>query len=205
MKKFVFFDVGGVLIKDFSANDGWSSLKNALGLASNDVTAFDAYWSRVTPSACTTLDVDDLLPEIQEEFGIVLEKDFSLLAEFVERFEKSGIMQSVCDKVSEQHSVGLLTNMYPRMFDAILEKGLLPSCDWQAVVDSSRVKTAKPDARIFRIAEEMSGVSPADILFVDNTMEHLKAAESLGWSVFHFDAKQPDVSAQKLLEYLSLH
>lgn len=204
MDTFIFFDVGGVLIKDFSSNNGWNDLKTSIGLPLKEWDAFDSYWAAMTYKLCTTIDADDLISDIQNKFSVNFSKDFSLLAEFVSRFEKSEVMQKVCDIVSERHSLGLITNMYPRMYSEIERRGLMPYCSWETIIDSSDVKVAKPNQEIFKIAEQASGRKPEEILFVDNTKENLDVAKSIGWDVFHFNSKSPLTSSDKLLKYLSV-
>ncbi len=202
MAKFIFFDVGGVLLKDFSANNGWNELKNTIGLTPEKFSDFDAYWSAMAERICTTTDVDTLISEINERFQTTMSPDMSLLSEFVNRFELSPVMQDVCTQVASSYQVGLLTNMYPRMLDEIMGRNIMPICSWDIVIDSSVVGVAKPSAEIFQIAEAHTGCKPNDITFIDNTNEHLEAATARGWNVLYFDPQRPEMSATRILKKL---
>ena len=202
MPKFIYFDVGGVLIKDFTANAGWNNLLKAVNVPNEKEAAFAMYWNELAPQICTTIDVDTLIPEINERFETTIDLNSSLLSEFVNRFEASPTIQKVCDVVAKDCSVGLLTNMYPRMLDEIMKADIMPTCDWDIVIDSSKVGAAKPNPKIFQIAEEQCGEAPADILFIDNAVEHLEVAADRGWDTYYFDPKTPEQSANAVLAYL---
>ncbi len=48
----------------------------------------------------------------------------------------------------------------------------------------------KPSAEIYQQLEEDSGVSPADLLFADDRLDNIQAADARGWQTHHFDAPQ---------------
>lgn len=50
---------------------------------------------------------------------------------------------------------------------------------------SFRMGLAKPDAEIFRVAMAEASLAPAETLFVDDSEENCRVAESLGMHVFH--------------------
>lgn len=54
---------------------------------------------------------------------------------------------------------------------------------FEPIVLSSQEKVAKPDAKIYQIAIERSGVKPQEILFIDNRQENITAAKNLGIKV----------------------
>ncbi|MBG0854786.1 HAD-IA family hydrolase [Streptomyces spinoverrucosus] len=54
------------------------------------------------------------------------------------------------------------------------------------VVSSARVGLVKPDPRIYRIAAGLTGVPLDRCLFVDDTLENVRAAAALGMATVHF-------------------
>lgn len=94
--------------------------------------------------------------------------------------------------------------MYPEMLDAIKEKGLLPNSNWAAVIDSSIDKVKKPDKGIFELAEKRAGFSGQEILFVENGMKHIKAANDFGWQTFWYDSSNYSQSSKKLADHLGI-
>ncbi len=200
MISFVYFDVGGVGLLDFSETNKWNELKQSLGIIdAKQSKLFDQVWKRYRSSICINYDVDQILPTLQKEIGLNIHEHYSLLKDFVNRFEKNKTIWPVMNTIQKTCRVGLLTNMYPRMFQLIQQKELLPHITWDVVVDSSVVMLQKPDVRIFQYAEKESKVHRERILFVDNTLSHIEAARQFGMQVFHYDVSNPSSSSQKLL------
>jgi 2-haloacid dehalogenase len=55
---------------------------------------------------------------------------------------------------------------------------------------SGYMKVVKPDARIYQMVEEDSGVSPAALLFADDRDDNIAAAKARGWQVHRFEGPQ---------------
>lgn len=55
---------------------------------------------------------------------------------------------------------------------------------------SGALKVIKPDARIYEILEQDSGVAPADLLFTDDRTDNIAAARARGWRTHHFDGPE---------------
>ncbi len=90
--------------------------------------------------------------------------------------------------------------MYPGMFAAIKEKGLLPNVPWEIVIDSSVVGMKKPERPIYDLAREKAGVKNEEIFFVDNVPNNITAAKNLGWHTFLYDPVHAEESSQRLLQ-----
>ncbi|PRY93356.1 2-haloacid dehalogenase [Hasllibacter halocynthiae] len=52
---------------------------------------------------------------------------------------------------------------------------------------SGQLGTIKPEARIYEIVEEESGVRPEHLLFTDDRAENVEAAAARGWQTHRFD------------------
>lgn len=165
MIKFVYFDVGGTLMKDFSGSE---NDKHNLEICRN-------------------------------KFPI----EFSAVCEIAEKFKKNESIWPIVQEVSKHCRTGLLTNMYPGMFEIIKQKSLLPKIDWEIIVDSSIEGFAKPDIEIFEIAQKKAGVNNEEILFIDNNSENVKVAKNFGWKTFWYDSKDYELSSKNLLEYIN--
>ena len=202
MISFVYFDLGGVVIQDFSGTNKWEELKSVIGITPKNRVAFDALWARHQDRLGIDFDVDWYIPEIEKECNITFPKNFSLLHEFVNRFEKNGSIWPILETIHKSYRIGLLTNVYPKMLDEIKMRKILPLIQWDVVVDSSIVGCQKPDPKIFAIAQKLSGVENDQILFVENSIENVKAATSLGWKTFHYDSTNSEISNTALLKCL---
>ena len=71
----------------------------------------------------------------------------------------------------EQYQLGIVTNGYTQSQQGRLEaSGLMPL--FECVVISEEAGVAKPDARIFEIALSTLRVSPADVLYIGDSIKH---------------------------------
>jgi putative hydrolase of the HAD superfamily len=204
MVKFVYFDVGGTVIKDFSGTNNWDNLKKEIGIKDDQYERFDLLFDKHL-EINTTREVDTLKPLIEKEFGVKFGKNYSLLINgFVNRFETNKSIWSVVKEIQKTSKVGLLTNMYPGMFEAIKKRKLIPDINWDEIIDSSIVALQKPDSDIYKLAQNKSGVNGGEILFVDNVQENIDTAQKFGWKTFLYNPKESVLSSKNLLEYFHL-
>lgn len=198
---FVYFDLGGVVVRDFSGNDKWFQLKKELGISDANDSDFEDFFDKYEAKVNIGRGIETLIPLIKKRFGSKFPKNYSLLTNgFVNRFEKNKSIWPVVDKIHQECRIGLLTNMYPRMFKTIGKRGLLPKIEWDVIIDSSIVGIAKPDRRIFKLAEKEAGFKGREILFVENNPNQAKAAKEFGWQTFLYDSARPENSSKKLLK-----
>lgn len=114
MVSFVYFDVGGVVVLDFSGTNKWELLKKELGITKNNDAEFESFWDKYEPMVNAGQDVEKLLPLIRIEFSSKLPEGYSLLIDgFVNRFEANKSTWPIIEKVHKKCKIGLLTNMYP--------------------------------------------------------------------------------------------
>ena len=199
MISFVYFDLGGVVEKDFSASNKWDDVREELGIGPSE--EYEKFWADIEKDICTRREVDDLLPILKEKFGAKVPNNYSLLNTFVKRFEKNESIWHVIEKINKTTRIGLLTMMYPGMLDAIKASGILPNINWDVVVDSSVVKLVKSDPQIYKLAQEKTGVAGNEILYIENSKKYLPIAESFGWQTFWYDSSDYEASSKELLEF----
>lgn len=202
--KFVYFDVGGVLLLDYSGTSKWVEMKRDLGVTTDLDEKFDEVWKRYWSRVCIDCDVDNILSDFEKEVGIIIPENYSMLVDFVNRFEANDSIWSLAHAVKEKYKTGLLTNQYPRMLNLIKEKNLMPDVDWDVVIDSSVVGHQKPEQAIFELAEEKANHHPNEILFIDNSLEHLEGANKKGWKTFLYNLQNVEESNKQLIEVLDL-
>lgn len=199
--KFIFFDVGGVLILDFSNTNKWSQLKSDLGVTEETNEAFEAVWQKYRNRIDIDNDIDEIIPELQEETGLIFPKNYSMLDDFIARFEVNPYIWPVVRKAQEKYKVGMLTNMYPRMLGLIQKAGLMQDIKWDLIIDSSVVGVQKPNKEIFELAEQKTGLKLEEIMFVDNLLINTEAAEKQGWKTFLYDNQKPEKASEELMRF----
>ena len=202
MIKFVYFDIGGVVVKDFSGNDKRGNFKKLIGVEQEFDKEFDKLYDKYEDEDLNlTREVDSSIPILSEKFKIQFPPDFSLLTYYVDYFQPNTSLWPVITEIKQTSKVGLLTNMYVGMLDLIRDRNLLPSIDWDVVIDSSKVDLQKPDPKIYLLAQKLSGVENGEILFVDNSKKNIDAAKNLGWTIFYFGSSDYEKSSSDLLEF----
>jgi FMN phosphatase YigB (HAD superfamily) len=202
MISFIYFDVGGVVELDFSGTKKWEEMLRDMGINESNRFKFDRIWDTYKNRICIDCDVDSLIPIFKKECRLSLPNNYSFLMDFVNRFEPNPSIWPVLNKIQKKCKIGLLTNMYPRMFKAIQSRHIDPPLNWQVIIDSSVVGFQKPDRKIYEIAEIQARTIKSEILFVDNNIDNINGAKKFGWQTFYYDSTNPQVSSTKLLEYI---
>lgn len=198
MIKFIYFDVGGVVIRDFSGTNKWEELKTGMGIKAEQVEAFNEIFDKYESEVCVGRDVETLVPMLKEKLGLQLPEDYSFLHDFVGRFEKNESICPIIERLKNKYKIGLLTNMYPNMLEAIYKAGLMPNTTWDVIIDSSIEKIRKPQTEIFQLAQDRSGFNGEEILFIDNGAKHVEAAKKFGWQGFVYDSSNTEKSNKDL-------
>lgn len=202
MVSFIYFDVGGVVVDDFSGNDGWQKLKEELGITPEQDGAFMKAFYPLEHEVLVGRDLQSIIPELQKEFQLQVSANYSMIDAFVNRFKANKEIWPSIEFARQNYRIGLLTNMYPGMLTQIVEHKLMPDVAWDAVIDSSVKMYKKPDAELFEIAQRAAHIPGKEILFIDNTLGHVEAARNFGWQAYHYDAHNHAESSEKLLRYL---
>jgi epoxide hydrolase-like predicted phosphatase len=98
-----------------------------------------------------------------------------------------------------KYKVGLISNAWSGLRDYILSKKFDDAFD--AMIISAEVKQAKPDARIFQIALEKLGVTPAESVFLDDFPKNVEAARAVGMQAVYFT--KPEQAMQEMEQLLA--
>ena len=82
-----------------------------------------------------------------------------------------------------------LTNFGIQSYDhAAAHYGFLREFDRDFI--SGHMKTIKPDATIYQMLEDASGLSGAELIFADDRADNIEAARARGWHTHHFEGPQ---------------
>ncbi|GAC1361250.1 MAG: HAD family phosphatase [Acidobacteriaceae bacterium] len=98
---------------------------------------------------------------------------------------------------------GILSNIGDQM-----EAGVLRKHPWLSafhhITWSHRLQTAKPDPAIYRHAAAGLGVSPFNILFIDDKLENIEAARNCGMQTIQYSTHQHFLDDLKLHGFATL-
>lgn len=183
MIKFVFFDVGGVVIQDYTGRNYGEEFASRIKLGK--YRNLYTFWNELLKTSSFKF------PKLYKKF----------IEWKVKRLSENEFIWPVINQIHKTSKVGLLTNMYVNLFGEIKNSELFSNVNWDVIVDSSKVGIEKPNPRIYKIAEEMSGFKGDEILFIDNTKQNIDAAIKFGWNGFLYDPKNCETSSQDLLNY----
>lgn len=200
---FVYFDIGGVMLKDFSNTDKWTRVRRDLGITKDMDDDYSQLWNKHTNRLAIDYDIDEFARELRNQLNLSLDDNYSMLDDLISRFDQNLPLWEMAKTLKQSLGVGLLTNMYPRMLPKLIEAELVPRLDWDSIVDSSVVGMEKPNSDIYEYAQDKAGAPVSEILFIDNREENIEAAKNLGWQGFLYDPADYDKSTQELSDFLS--
>lgn len=201
--EFIYFDVGGVVILDYSKTNKWEEMLNDLRIPDDKRLAFEELFDEYELQVCVGMNIDEFVTAATTQLGIEFPPHYSMLDDFANRFEPNPQLAKLLPDLKQKYKLGLLTNMYPGLLDAIKTRNLLPEIQWDTVIDSSVVGLRKPQAEIYELAERNANTDPANILFIENSKSHVEAANQRGWKTLLYDPSNLDKSNQKFMDVLS--
>lgn len=200
---FIYFDVGGVAIKDFSDTNKWVMMMDAMGVPTDKRDEFNHIYKEYDDRICLGLDIDEVMTVFVDKLNLKLPKDFSMLSYFVDHFEQNLGLWPIVDLIKDKVRLGLLTDMYPRMLNLITTKKLLPPIVWNSIIDSSVEKVRKPMSEIFALAAARAQTDPQEILFIDNRTWNIEGAQKSGWQTFLYNSSDYDQANKDLAKFIS--
>lgn len=189
--RFVYFDINGCLVHFY--HRAFTALAEASDLPADQIeTTFWHYNDVVCRGEMPMEEFNQVLADLINKPGIDW-RDY-----YLEAIEPIQEMYEMVHWAAEHYQVGLLSNIMPGLISQMLEQGLLPSVNYDSIIDSSAVNAIKPEEVIFIKAVEAAGVEPAELLLIDDSRPNIMAAERLGWRVLWFDAYRPAESVKRV-------
>lgn len=195
--KFIFFDINGCMVRFFQA--AFTSIAADFGVSPELIEG--AFWHYNDTACRGDMSIDDFNKVLAERIGVESVDWGKYYLDAVQPIREA---QDALIWASQSFMVGLLTNIMSGQIDSLLQKGMLPKIDYDAIVDSSKIGAIKPEAHIYDLAAKQAGVEPESILLVDDSRANLMAAEKMGWHTLWFDDFRPTESIDKFKELLEI-
>lgn len=188
--RFVYFDLNDCIVQPRSR--GFAQLAADSG---QPIDVVESVFWRYDGQVCRgEMTVDELNTIWAERLGIMVDwKKY-----YLGGVEKMPGVEELVQWTASNYYVGVLSNSMPGFIPAMQEAGMLPAVQFDQIIDSSEVKSLKPESRIFQIATERAGVEPHEIMLVDDNRANLMAAEDAGWRAIQFDNYQPEISIENI-------
>ena len=170
------FDLGGVV---FSFDRGLEALAQKVNKPLPEVKA---YWLSRDDDICRgVLAPQQFYKDLASQFHVE-DHDMDFLQFWTSRFRSNTeTHQAMRDVQSRGVGLGILTNIYPGVFSIAVGLGVIPDLDYAVVVQSCDLGIVKPDPQIFNHALRLAGVSPEQVVLIDDRAENTNAVEALGW------------------------
>ena len=195
--KFVYFDVNGCLVRSFQK--AFDMIAEETGVPKDIIqTTYEHYDDQVCKGAMSLEQFNEALARQLHRVNINWADYYLRAVEPV-----AGMIETV-QEVADSYQVGLLTNTMPTLIEAMRTNGKLPNVAYDAVVESCIVKAMKPNADMFMIALEQTGLQPSELLLIDDTRTNLLEAEKHGWQTQWFDDYFPAQSIEAIKQKLEL-
>jgi HAD superfamily hydrolase (TIGR01509 family) len=125
--------------------------------------------------------------------------DETLRGLYVSAFEPDGAVLDLVDRVRVQAPTALLTNNGPLVLEAMRHELAQVGRHFDPWGFACRYGVEKPDPAIFQALCDEARVSASSVFFVDDSEEHVDAAQSLGMRAHHFTDVRALAHALELL------
>jgi FMN phosphatase YigB (HAD superfamily)/DNA-binding Xre family transcriptional regulator len=193
--RFVYFDINGCMVRFF--HRAFTAISQDTGAPAGLVES--AFW-RYNDAACRG---ELSLSEFDHELATALNvSEIHWEDYYIANIEPIQEVRDVATWASEHYQIGLLSNIMSGQIEDMCERDLLPALPYASIIDSSSVGTIKPEADIYRIAQDKAGVKPTEILLIDDSRTNLMAASHAGWQTMWFDDYHPDESVARIRQAL---
>jgi len=194
---FLYLDINGCLVRFF--HGAFIKLSSETGISSDSVES--AFWHYNDAVCRGDMTINDFNSRLAKRLGI---ESLDWTKYYMDTVEPIAEMHELIKLAAREYRVGLLSNIMPGFISEMMQNGLLPKLEYDAIIDSSEVGAIKPEQAIYETAVLKAGVKPEEILFVDDSRTNLMAAERLGWKVMWFNEYSPQESADRIKSALEL-
>lgn len=188
----IFFDFNGVLAK--KSSDQEALIAKYFNINESTLDTFLSKIIYQSPLIDLWREIRDVESEKRylNKYGEIVLKHFNLPIDkdninkiielkFTNIFTLPDDVIPTLEKLSKCFKIGILTNSRPsRRTVEISRMGLDRYCDPDLIIISREVGYDKPDKRIYELAIQRTKVDPKNIVFCDNKVELLEAAEECG-------------------------
>ena len=193
MIKNIIFDFGGVFFNlDMDATGRMMIKLGLAGITPEIMDLFIAYETGIISTKIFLKEAKKWVPDATDEqlrnaWNSILLDFPEYRLEFLEGLSRS-----------RRYRLFLLSNTNALHLEKVEEKMGSDSYDrfkasFEKCYFSHEIYMRKPDSEIFEHILNEQNLDPAETMFIDDTSEHIKTAESLGLRVWHLQAGKEDI------------
>ena len=184
MIRAVFFDFGGVLIRDEdnSKREVW---EKRLGLSPGELAATIFESEAAARAAVGKITTAEMWRQIGERLQLDAEQRWQLRDDFFWGSRLNIELLDFARALQSQYRLAILSNAWAdtrQVFSQIYDLDAI----FETMIISAEVGLAKPDPRIYHLAVERLDVYPEEAVFLDDRLENIEAAQAVGLRAVHF-------------------
>jgi len=195
--RFIYFDVGGVLI-DWSGV--FQTAASKFHVTVQDI--FEVFDENVEIITKGFLSPQQFWGKCIQKYNIRNAEEYDFLGSWVSDYRPIQEMHELINTIIPRYNIGLLSNIYKGMLPLLLDKKLIPHIHYEQIIFSCDVGMMKPNPDIYAIAQKRANVDSHDILLVDDREDYVEGAKKAHWHTFLFNNQQRDRSVKELEKYL---
>lgn len=191
--KFVYFDIGGVLME-------WRPVLTEISRKHNKPLQLvrERFGIHDTITCRGEISYNEMWKRVLTDLQVEFEADVNYLDFCMKIFKPIRPTHEFATHLSHSLPIGLLTNIHEGVFQKIVAYNHIPKLKYKAIVQSCEIGYVKPDIEIYLYAQKKAKVPAESILFIDDREENIRAAAKLGWVGFMFDTDNPDKSIKEI-------
>jgi len=192
---FVYSDINGCMVRFY--HRAFTRLAEVSGAPADIIET--TFWHYNDDVCRGDMTMDEFNQAFADALGL---EHLNWLEYYLEAIDPIEEMHEVVRWAGQNYKIGLLTNIMPGFIDVMRKQGILPNVEYDVIIDSSEVRSIKPEAAIYDIATQRAACPASEILLVDDARTNLMAAEKQGWHVLWFDDYRPEESVSRIKDAL---
>lgn len=195
--RFVYFDINGCLVRFYQR----AFVKIASDFALDLDKVESTFWNYNESVNKGKLSMAEFNQKFASKLGV---NSIDWAKYYLSEVEPVPGTKELIEQVYKNYYIGLFSNTMPSLIKSLINIGKVPDIEYDSVIDSSEVKTVKPELKIFEIALNNIHLNPNEVLLVDDTRNNLIAAGKVGLHTLWFDYSRPKESIQEIKKVLEL-
>lgn len=195
--KFIYFDIGGVFVDHLNAV---RNIAKRLDIPeAKTIDSFKEYADKMDRGTMTWSEFDPIFYEVTKPKRKLENLFHEVLIREIQTIQES---HDLVNELAENYRIGILSNIAVDVYDIFVERNMIPSINYNAIVKSASLGLIKPEREIFEHAQSLISEPRENVLFVDDTELNIQTARDFGWQTVQFDTKNPEKSVEEIRSLL---
>ncbi len=197
----VLFDLGGVILRTDDPTPR-EELAQRLGLSRYELEEIVFGNPVALKAEAGQASMDEVLQEIGHRLHLAPHETQEVIQSF---FAGDKVDFNLVDQIRRmrlRYKTGLLSNGWRTNLSAYLHNELkVPEDTFDVIISSAACKMAKPDPKVYRLAVNLLEAEPAQVVFVDDNLRNIEAAQAAGLHAIQFvNSRQTEDDLASLIE-----